>query len=357
MSTNGPAPTPEDAAREFGEYECDIPVKTLETMFHYIRDMNESIKPDLVIWTGDNVAHDIWNQTVHKNAESTILITEFIKTHWPEMPVFVTPGNHEFFPVNVETFDVSDQPILELLAEHWVDWINEEDLEQFKKYGYYSLPLKTISEELSHVRIITLNTQASNNLNWGLLTTLNDPGKQLEWLEKELKEIEQNNEVAYIIGHIHPARTLHDWSIRYKALTERFQHVIRFQGFGHDHSENMYITRGVYDFKPFGAYHLVGSVTTFTGKNPSFRIMEVDKQTMLPVKMHTHFLNISRANEEGKATWEHRYEFTDIYEIEDLSPSSLVKLVESFFDNEQLAVTFVKNRKGQGGSASYGFNS
>jgi len=50
-----------------------------------------------------------------------ILITEFVKRHWPEMLISVSPGDHVFFLVNIEAFDVNNQPILELLAEHRVD--------------------------------------------------------------------------------------------------------------------------------------------------------------------------------------------------------------------------------------------
>ena len=161
--SNGPAPTPEDAAGQFGDYNWDIPPETLESMFHFVRDMDD--KPDLLIWTGDNVAHDIWNQTTHKNTESTILITEFIKDHWPEIPVFVSPGNHEFYPVNVQGFREKDvQEELKRLAEHWKDWIGEEDIEQFRKYGYYHVHLRGLSEEFKNVRVITLNTNAGNDL-------------------------------------------------------------------------------------------------------------------------------------------------------------------------------------------------
>lgn len=347
----GPTPVkPEDAAGIWGDYNCDLPPKTLESMFHFVRDMEDG--PDLVLWTGDNVAHDIWNQTIHKNTEATIIITDFIKSHWPEMPIFVSAGNHEFYPVNVEGFSESDQPILNLLAEHWKDWIDEENLELFKKYGYYHIQLRDVIEELDNVRIITINTQAANDLNWKLLTTLNDPGHQLQWLESQLKEIEASGHIVYIIGHIPPSGALNEWSIRYKALVERFQHIIRFQGFGHDHQENYSIVRGAFDFKPVNSYHLAGSLTTFTGKNPSFRIMDVDKETMLPIKMHTYTMDMAKANIEGKPTWEHSYEFTEAYEMADLSPSSLYEFTDYIQSKPQLAVDFLNHKHGQGGPDS-----
>jgi hypothetical protein len=47
--------------------------------------------------------------------------------------------------------------------------------------------------EMSNTKIIGVNTQACNNMNWYLLADRNDPGKHLEWLENELKEIESVN--------------------------------------------------------------------------------------------------------------------------------------------------------------------
>ena len=185
-----------------------------------------------------------------------------------------------------------------------------------------------------------------------MLTTLNDPGNQLKWLEEQLRDIEQKGEFAFIIGHIPPDGALHEWSIRYKALAERFQHVIRFQGFGHKHSEQYTVVRGAYDFKPFSSYFQAGSVTTHKDKNPNFKIMEFDKETMLPVKMHTYFLNLTKANAEGEIKWEYAYEFTKAFGLKDLSPTSLHKLTDKFFDNPQLAVKYLKSKSGLGGPAS-----
>ena len=38
-------------AKEWGSYSCDMPPKTVQNAFEFIA---EQIKPDLIIWTGDN---------------------------------------------------------------------------------------------------------------------------------------------------------------------------------------------------------------------------------------------------------------------------------------------------------------
>ena len=44
---------------------------------------------------------------------------------------------------------------------------------------------------MNNLKIISLNTQAGNDKNWFLLRDPTDPGRQLDWLEKELKESEE----------------------------------------------------------------------------------------------------------------------------------------------------------------------
>lgn len=63
----------------------------------------------------------------------------------------------------------------------------------------------------------------------------NDPGNELAWLESELNDLEKKNEFAYIIGHIPSNNCKQEFAMRYAALMERYQHVVRFSSFGHTH--------------------------------------------------------------------------------------------------------------------------
>jgi predicted MPP superfamily phosphohydrolase len=132
-------------------------------MGEYIKNMEE--RPDLVFWTGDNIAHDIWNQTAHKNAEYTIQITNWIKQYWSDIPVFATPGNHEFYPVNVMSFDGKEE-VFEQFSTLWKDWLDEESFETFKNFGFYSIPVRGAKETWDGFNIMVLNTGVCNNKNW-----------------------------------------------------------------------------------------------------------------------------------------------------------------------------------------------
>ena len=57
---DGPPATPADAAPRFGHPNCDAPVEVAETAFEYLASLDESEKPDLIVWTGDNTPHEVW---------------------------------------------------------------------------------------------------------------------------------------------------------------------------------------------------------------------------------------------------------------------------------------------------------
>jgi sphingomyelin phosphodiesterase len=126
----------------------------------------------------------------------------------------------------------------------------------------------------------------------------NDPGLELKWLEATLREMELRNESAIILGHVPSGDKdcLYHWAIRYRAITDRFQQVIRFSVYGHVHSEMYGTARSFKNNKPIGVQYWTGSVSTFTETNPSFRVYEVDEETMVPVKVHTYIFNLTDPN-------------------------------------------------------------
>lgn len=52
---------PSQAAGYWGDYLCDLPLHTAEHMLDFIRT---SIKPDLAMWAGDSISHNIDTLTI-----------------------------------------------------------------------------------------------------------------------------------------------------------------------------------------------------------------------------------------------------------------------------------------------------
>ena len=177
-------------------------------------------------------------------------------------------------------------------------------------------------------------------MNFHVWHELSDPQDHLAWLENELISAEKLGEKVILIGHVPPndLECLFAWSSRFKALQERFQHVIRGMYYGHNHEDDFAINSGYENQNPLGVILMTPSVTTEGGKNPSFRIMELDTETMLPIKMEKYFFNVTRANDLNEPIWSLMYNYQEEYDLKNLSPSSINNLAERIKEDEELAV-------------------
>lgn len=64
---------------------------------------------------------------------------------------------------------------------------------------------------------------------------------------------------------------------------------------------------------------------------------------MVPVSIQVVYANITRANEEGKLTWENFIDWQEDYEIEDLRPSNILDFASRMRNDEKLAVAYKEN--------------
>jgi hypothetical protein len=175
-----------------------------------------------------------------------------------------------------------------------------------------------------------------------LLDERNDPGNQIEWLEKELSQIEKDGGFCHIIAHIPPDECLHQFGIRYKALMERYQHIVRFSSMGHTHDEEFVVTRAINSTQGIGLNIVTPSGTTMTGYNPSFMVIDFDEEFMIPVNTHTYILNITEANinPDSKPVWYELHDWKNEYNLMDLSPSSMLDFTEKLSNYLELATLF-----------------
>jgi len=63
-------------------------------------------------------------------------------------------------------------------------------------------------------------------------------------------------------------------------------------------------------------------LSTYENNNPSFRVFDVDEETMLPIKAYTYFIDLR----EKEPKWKLHHEMTEQYNMTDLSPNSFDNL-------------------------------
>ena len=185
-------------------------------------------------------------------------------------------------------------------------------------------------------------------MNWWLVKPedRNDPGGQLAWLETELASLEKSGGYAYMIAHIPPDSCLHQFGLRYKALMERFQHIVRFSTFGHTHKEDYQVVRAINSTDNIGFNLITGSGTTKTGINPGFTVIEWDAEFMVPVNTFTYYMDMveSNKNPEQEPKWMLLHDALTEYGLKDLSPDSMSNLLDKFYNSKTMATQYEQNR-------------
>lgn len=171
----------EDSGRagHWGDYNCDIPHWTLKNMFEYIRDNQDTLKTEFITWAGDNSGHNVWDNSNEEVLDYTVNITDTLNEVLgsdSQIPIYPTMGNHDTWPVNVEDFSKPENNYaINGIKPLWTQstFLTAEEAETFGKYGYYSKPFPFNPKG----KVISLNMQACNDLNWWLMVDRQDPGQ------------------------------------------------------------------------------------------------------------------------------------------------------------------------------------
>jgi len=95
-------------------------------MFDFIRD---TIKPDVLFWTGDNSPHSIWDNTPEEVISSTANVTNlmFDSFRGSQITVYPVEGNHDMWPSNDQDFSKPrTSPYILEYSNMWVKtgWLN-----------------------------------------------------------------------------------------------------------------------------------------------------------------------------------------------------------------------------------------
>jgi sphingomyelin phosphodiesterase len=333
---------------------CDLPIQTFHLFLKEIAEIN----PDLIIWTGDNTPHDIWQQSQSYNLNFTVMLTEKMAKAAPRAKIIAAMGNHESFPVNVYDYEGErEKMLIGGLAEAWKPWLTKEAYDMLREKGYYAVTIP----EFNNLKVISVNTQAQNDQNWFNLRNPTDPGSMLKWIEAELKASEAAGQLVYIIGHIPPASAMNDWAMRFNALTERYSYNIRGQFYGHTHRDHVGFFPSFADKERLAAYYLISpSLTTYSDKHPEYRVMSLDYDTLQVLDYEQYRLDLTKFRaKEDSAKFELFYRFRDAYKLEDMTIRGGMSQLKSRLqtDNEtQIKYTYLKSsgtEKGHAGKDVY----
>ena len=276
----------------------------------------------MILWTGDAPSHSVWDSSDHEATDVIHFFTSLMKNKFNyTIPIYPAIGNHEFYPTDLfDPFNqVKNEKTLNITAYLWKDWIGEEGYNSYVRRGYY-----TTKHPNSNLRIISLNTMDCDVLNFNIIKNPTDPNSQFKWLESVLRQSEKDGEIVYLIGHIPPGDSTYtsECSKRYNALSDRFSNIIRGHFYGHTHYDEFRTIHEYFNYTNIaGLIHIAPSLTTYTEKNPQFRVYKVDDKTKIVLDYDQYLLNITKANNNPKANpdWEIMYNAIEAFKINNMT--------------------------------------
>lgn len=346
----GPPDKPSNRAGKWGDHrKCDSPLRTIDHMMNHIA---KTEKIDYIIWTGDLPPHDVYNQTKAGNLKHNHYVYNLFSTYFPKTPIFPALGNHETDPINsFPQPDITDPErsihwLYNELSKSWPKLMLKDsnfNTETLMKGGYYSVLVEP------GFRIISLNMNYGNNLNFWLFRDSNDPADELAWLTSELGKAEAKGEKVHLLGHIPPGNEdcLRIWSRNFHQIVNRFENTVTAQFYGHSHFDEIIVFHDE-DLKRATNIAYIGpSTTTFTYLNPAYKIYTVDgdysSSTRMVIDGEGYYLDITEANLHDKPEWKKLFTMKDAYGMESLTPADWSEFVKRMSTDDALFQKFFKH--------------
>ncbi len=326
-------------------YDEETTPGLLELLLESMGKQKEKISA--VIFTGDILAHD-FNDLFYQYSGDTLekaknnfidktmgYVSLKLRQTFPSAPIYFSLGNNDSYEGDYKIVDegIFLQNTTNLFYKNFIDpeadTINDKGGEDgfyttYPAHGYYNQKFPVIK----NCRIIGLNT-----IFFSVKYSEASPGKEeLDWLEQQLLASEQAGEKVWVLLHIPPGinvyssqekstqqttRVLLFWqqpyNQRYLELVQRYHKTIVTSFAGHTHMDDF---RLIYDQDtlnkvPLGFIHISPSVSPVFGNNPSFQIIEVNKNTGSITETTTYYADIK----EDRLDFIKEYEYTSTYHV------------------------------------------
>lgn len=349
-------------AHSWGDYKCDINRRLLDSLLGAARKEHDKLKLDMVLFTGDVPAHDMW-----KEAEDRAMATEseafgLIDKHFGKgVKIYPAIGNHEAVPVNqfpvMDGLGADSYFLYKFMAKQWGKWLPSPATSSVRRVGYYAV------DHSSKLKIITLNNNMCYTLNFYLLLDPldNDPNGMLKWLVSELQDAENRGMRALLVSHVPPGGTdcYKHWSDQFYRIVQRYHRVIAAQFYGHTHFDEFQLFYSDHikskDTAVSMAY-LAPSITTFGGLNPGFRIYKVDGDSYDVMDFTQYYADLGQkeAWDASGPVWEPLYRARETYGAGIVGPNEPLdakfwhRVTEKFAERPEAFDTFYNLRTKHG---------
>jgi len=310
-------------ASEWGNYNCDSPIKLVNETFRWIRN---NIHIDAIIYTGDAVDHHDVTQTIGYNLEEIETVFQLFHEYFSDIPLFHTLGNHDTYPIDqtppyIYSIFLNEYNSLNIKSGGLRSQ-NKTLLEGGYFYDYFN-----VGDSKKKIKVISLNTMYydTNNL-FTKYSKNNDIKGQWAWLDNELNKSSVAGEKVWLLLHIPPSNDKEDESYkkRFISYLTKYKDTVVATFSGHIHSDNykLYFDR-VGDLVGFGT---IPSSIMPNKINPSFRVIEYNKRDGKLLNYKQYYADLNDTIKNGVIDYILNYDFRELYGVDDFSKESFLQI-------------------------------
>ena len=301
----------------YGQYGCDTPNATLESMLDYAKSVLKN--PAFIVIGGDVLAHN--NAMTREEADRVHLtVRDMIKSTFTNTNIFMTLGNTDFLK-DYGDFD-TDSVDFTALDTTYGGFLSSNDRKTFISGGYY---YRDFPEH--KVRILFLNTimySVEREFNESRV----DPYNQFAFILNAAKEAANEGLSVGAIIHLPPGITTADYKKGFHEFyAKRFNEVVKEAGIrfilsGHTHYDSFLPLYHSED----NSLHTLSSpaVSPFKGNNPAFRVVSIRMGDIENYNQYYADITFNPKN----LQWEEEYSFTNEFDASDVSPNSVKNAIE-----------------------------
>ena len=311
----------------YGDYSCDSPAILVQSVLDFINN-TLSPRPDFIVYTGDDPAHDVWHQNRSTNLAAIAWVSAALLRYFPDIPILSAIGNHEAAPVNQFGGPGIDSWLYESLVLDWAYYLPDDAQQTLNYGGYYAALLRP------GLYVLSINTNIYTSDDYYTKYEMIDVSSQLAWLNDTLSQIEQlGNARCIIIGHSSPVDWYDVFAEPFNALLSRYRNITLNTFFGHTHHNQLQLYSDDTSSPAHTVGYVGGSVTPYTDVNPGLAVYSYDRALQLPylvTDIDYYWLNLTQANERLTADWDGvKVRASRDYGLSSLSPQQWWKLTEA----------------------------
>jgi hypothetical protein len=336
----------EDAAGYWGSVGyCEIPYRTIESALEYIAT---EVRPDIVLWMGDNVHGLMHSQTQAGQLEALANLTAMFQKAFARpgpnghLPIILPIlGNHEGYPTDTFNYRniTSEAWLLHTTAKLWQPFLTPAAIEQYNRTGYYTQLLPRVPG----LRVIALNCLLYGDNNLYTMINSTDPLGHIAWINETLANAEAASEKVIVIAHVPTCceKGTEGWPINNALRFYRKADGAAGTLCEH-HSRGLFGTlpsrlipsppqlqgrtalrSGVH--RPLDDHVRIASYKfgSHEGVHPGFNVFELDARSYQVLSMQKHNLDLELSNREKKAIWKFSYDMHSQYHLATISPEAL----------------------------------